>query len=131
MTDQPKVANKDLCIIRTRMGERISPEIAQLFDPIDPASLHQYVLPANCIVELHRHEFDEYWWFISGTPVVTLWTEESGTTEYDLGPGDLVACPRGVAHTLSADHEVIYHQFNSILRPGARSGHITDGVPEI
>jgi mannose-6-phosphate isomerase-like protein (cupin superfamily) len=118
------IDNTDVCIIHTRAGERIGDRLAALLDPVDPATLHEYVLPPQTPVELHRHDFDEYWWFTQGEPVVTLWTESSGARQYQLHPGDLVACLRGVAHTLHAEHTVVYHQFSSIRRPGAREGHL-------
>src|SRR6185437_582203 len=118
------IDNLDLCIVRTRAGERISATLAALLDPIDPATLHEYVLPAGASVELHRHDFDEYWWFTSGEPLITLWTEGAGKRHYQLHAGDLVACLRGVAHTLHADHPLVYHQFSSVTRPGARTGHL-------
>jgi mannose-6-phosphate isomerase-like protein (cupin superfamily) len=118
------IENLDLCIVHTRAGERISPMLAAELDPIDPATLHEYVLAAGTPVELHHHDFDEYWWFSSGEPLVTLWTERTGAQQYHLRPGDLVACVRGVAHTLWADHPLIYFQFSSVRRPGAREGHI-------
>ena len=95
-----------------------------MLDPVDPASFYEYVLPANTDVELHGHDYDEYWWFTSGTPVVTLWTEAAGEREYRLEPGDMVACLRGVANTLRADHELVYFQFSSVRRDGAREGHL-------
>ena len=109
----------------------MSPEIAQFLDPVEPATFHQYVLAACTAVQLHRHDYDEYWWFTRGTPIVTLWMEAGGLHEYQLQPGDLVACPRGVAHTLRADHELEYFQFSSIHRSGVREGHLTEGVPGI
>jgi mannose-6-phosphate isomerase-like protein (cupin superfamily) len=118
------IDNTDLCIVRTRAGQRISGTLAAALDPIDPATLHEYVLPAGTPVELHYHDFDEYWWFTSGEPVITLWTEAAGTREYRLQPGDLVACVRGIAHTLRADHPLIYYQFSSVKRAGAREGHL-------
>jgi len=114
----------DLCIVRVRAGGRVSPILAAELDPIDPATLHEYVLPAGTPVELHRHDFDEYWWFTSGEPLVTLWTERAGEHQYHLQGGDLVACLRGVAHTLHADHTLVYFQFSSVRRPGAREGHL-------
>lgn len=119
MIDDP-----DLCIIHTRAGERISATLATVLDPVDPATLHEYVLAAETPVELHRHDFDEYWWFTTGEPLVTLWTESAGTRQYQLHPGDLVACPRGIAHTLQADHPLVYYQFSSVRRPDAREGHL-------
>ena len=124
MTDKPVIDNLDLCIVHTRQGERISEALAAVLDPIDAATLHEYVLTAGTPVELHRHDYDEYWWFTSGTPIVTLWTEATGAQEYHLQAGDLVACVRGVAHTLRADHPLVYYQFTSVKRPGARMGHL-------
>ena len=118
------IDNPDMCIIHTRVGERIGDTLAALLDPVDPATLHEYVLAAQTPVELHRHDFDEYWWFTQGEPVVTLWTESGGARQYHLHPGDLVACLRGVAHTLHADHTLVYYQFSSARRPGAREGHL-------
>src|SRR5579862_216782 len=120
----PMIDDLDLCIVHTRAGARISAAMAAVLDPIDPATLHEYVLPAGTEVELHRHDFDEYWWFTSGEPVITLWTEAAGARQYHLHPGDLVACVRGVAHTLRADHPLTYYQFSSVRRPGAREGHL-------
>ena len=104
MMDKPVIDNPDLCIVHTRQGERISEALAAVLDPIDAATLHEYVLAAGTPVELHCHDYDEYWWFTSGTPIVTLWTENTGAREYHLQAGDLVACVRGVAHTLRANH---------------------------
>jgi mannose-6-phosphate isomerase-like protein (cupin superfamily) len=135
------IDNPDLCIVRlgkhepdpadkgrynsqsSAMAERIKPELAGELDPVDPATFHEYVLPAHVPVELHRHDFDEYWWFVKGSPVITLWTEKAGLREYRLQPGDMVACLRGVAHTLRSDETLVYHQFSSVRRPGAREGH--------
>ena len=121
---KPHLENLDLCIVHTRAGEHVDPRLAQLLDPVDPATFHEYVLPANTDVELHGHDYDEYWWFTSGSPVVTLWTEAAGAQEFQLEPGDMVACLRGVAHTLRADHALVYYQFSSVRANGAREGHI-------
>jgi mannose-6-phosphate isomerase-like protein (cupin superfamily) len=129
--NRPSLESTDHCIIHTHRGERVGTQLAALLDPVDAATFHEYRLPPNFCVELHRHEFDEYWWFTSGTPVVTLWTEENGIREYQLEPGDMVACLRGVAHSLRADHELVYFQFFSVLRPGTREGHLTEGVPQL
>ncbi len=124
VVEMPLVENLDLCIMHTQAGERISPTLAALLDPINPATLHEYVLRTGRDVELHCHDYDEYWWFTGGSPIVTLWTKATGAREYKLQPGDLVACVRGVAHTLRADHDLVYHQFSSVRRPGAREGHL-------
>jgi mannose-6-phosphate isomerase-like protein (cupin superfamily) len=124
MIQKPVVANPELCIVHTHRGDRISRKLAALLDPVDPSSFHQYVLAPGRVVELHGHDFDEYWWFTSGNPSVTLWTPATGAREYQCEPGDLVVLVRGMAHTLRADHPLVYHQFSSVPRPGARQGHI-------
>jgi quercetin dioxygenase-like cupin family protein len=127
----PNVEDPGLCIVRARSGERVPPALAERLDPVDPATFHEYVLPAGTPVELHRHDYDEYWWFTSGEPTVTLWTVRSGAKEYALQPGDMVACVRGVAHTLRAETDLVYFQFSSVKRPGAREGHLPVEEPEL
>lgn len=120
MVDTP-----DLCIIRLRAGERVSPELGALLDPVDMTSMHEYVLPAHTPVELHYHDMDEYWLFTEGHPLVTLRLPDGTQQAYALGPGDLAATLRGVEHTLHADHTLRYFQFTSVRRSDARSGHLT------
>ena len=118
------ITNPDLCIAKLRAGERVSEALAIHLDPVDMTSMHEYVLPANTFVELHYHDFDEYWLFTEGHPEITLRLPDGTTKVYTLGPGDLVATLHGVEHTLSADHTLRYFQFSSALRPDARTGHL-------
>ena len=122
---RPEVGDPSICIVHTGRGERMSQELAQLLNPVLPASFHQYRLPANANVELHFHDFDEYWWFTSGTPKVVLRSPSGVVKEFTLEPGDMVACVRGVEHTLWADHEVVYYQFSSVPVGGERRGHLS------
>ena len=119
-----RVTDPSLCVVRIRQGERIAGELAGLLNPVDPASFHEYRLAAGTPVELHYHDYDEYWWFTSGHPRVKLRSPGGVTHEVTLEPGDLVACVRGVEHTLSADHELVYFQFSSVLEGGEQSGHL-------
>jgi mannose-6-phosphate isomerase-like protein (cupin superfamily) len=114
-----------LCIVRLGHGERVSPELRALLNPVDPSSFHEYRLPANAQVELHYHDFDEYWLFTAGHPRVTLRTPSGVTRYFDLEPGDMVACVGGIEHTLWADHELVYVQYSSVLQGGERPGHLT------
>lgn len=119
------ISDPGLCIVRLGKGERVSPELRARLNPIDPGSFHEYRLTANAEVELHHHDFDEYWLFTIGHPRVTLRTPSGVTRRFDLEPGDMVACVRGVEHTLWADHELVYYQFSSVLLGGERPGHLT------
>src|SRR5262249_48670313 len=97
-------------------------------NPVDPGSFHQYRLPANSNVELHFHDVDEYWFFTQGYPTVTLRSPSGVTREYHLEPGDMVACVRGVEHTLWADHELVYLHYCSAMQGGDRPGPLTRGA---
>ena len=35
--------------------------LTELLNPVDPASFHEYRLPANAEVELHYHDCHKYW----------------------------------------------------------------------
>ncbi len=118
--DDPRI-----CIVRIRQGGRAAGALAEMLNPVDPATFHEYRLPANSDVELHYHDIDEYWWFTSGTPEVTLRSPSGRTEKVTLEPGDMVACVRGVEHTLQADHELIYFQYCSVREGDEREGHLT------
>lgn len=117
-------ADPSFCIVHLGRGERIGEVLAGLLKPVDLLTMHQYRLPANAQVELHYHDCDEYWLFTEGRPLVTLRSPVGVKGEYQLEPGDMVACARGVEHTLWADHELVYFQFISALEGGERPGHL-------
>jgi len=120
-----QVVDPSICLVHTGKGERIPEELARLLNPVDPATFHQYRLPANFHVELHYHDFDEYWWFTAGQPRITLRSPSGEVKEFILEPGDMIACVRGVEHTLWADHELVYYQFSSVRTGGERKGHLS------
>ena len=120
-----QIEDPSICVVRLRKGERIGGKLAGLLNPVDPASFHEFRLPPDTDVELHYHDVDEYWLFRSGHPTVTLRSPSGTTRQLKLGPGDMVACLRGVEHTLRADHELVYFQFSSVPQGGERSGHLT------
>ena len=117
--DDPRI-----CVVHTGEGESPAGALAEMLNPVDPSTFHILRLPANTDVELHCHDFDEYWWFISGTAKVTLRAPNGRVEVVDLVPGDMIACVRGIEHTLIADHELVYHQFSSIREGGEREGHL-------
>jgi mannose-6-phosphate isomerase-like protein (cupin superfamily) len=120
-----KIHDPGLCVVRLGKGERPSQDLRALLNPVDPGSFHQYRLPANSDVELHFHDFDEYWLFTAGHPTVTLRSPSGVTRQYQLEHGDMVACVRGIEHTLWADHELVYIQYSSVLQGSERPGHLT------
>lgn len=120
-----QIHDPGLCVVRLGQGERPSQELRAVLNPVDPGTFHEYRLPANSDVELHFHDFDEYWLFTAGHPTVTLRSPTGVTREYRLEPGDMVACVRGIEHTLWADHELVYIQYSSVLQGSERPGHLT------
>ena len=114
-----------ICIVRFSQGARICGQLADLLNPVDPATFHQYRLPARTPVELHFHDFDEYWWFVEGHPTVTLRGKDGRMVEEILEPPDMVACVRGFEHTLYADHDLVYYQFSSVRTGSEREGHLS------
>ncbi|MDP6124303.1 MAG: hypothetical protein QGH20_00935 [Candidatus Latescibacteria bacterium] len=120
-----QLADPGTCVVRLGTDERVSEQLSQALRPVDISTFHVLRLPANSDVELHFHDFDEYWLFIEGTPTITLRTPSGVTEKFDLGPGDMIACVRGIEHTLAADHELIYYQYSSTRHEGDRSGHLT------
>lgn len=124
------VHDPSLCVVHAAAGARVPTALAALLAPVDPATFHVYRLPPRTDVELHFHDYDEYWWFVEGTPRVTLRSPSGDRRQVDLGPGDLVACLRGIEHTLWADHELVYYQYSSVLSGSERPGHLTrDAAP--
>ncbi len=119
------ITDPAVCIVHTGTGERPSEVLAGLLRPVNPATFHIYRLEANRDVELHYHDFDEYWWFVEGRPRVTIRLPNGVKRDFHLGPLDLVACVRGVEHTLWADHEVVYMQYSSVRLETDRKGHLT------
>lgn len=120
-----RIEDPSLCVVHIGKGERITGLLGELLNPVNSESLHEYRLPANSEVELHYHDYDEYWLFTAGNPKVTLRSPSGVTKIVQLAPGDMVACVRGVEHTLWADHELVYFQFSSVLEGGERRGHLT------
>lgn len=120
-----EIEDPSICVVRLGRGERLSGALVRLLNPVDPSTFHVYRLPGNTEVALHYHDVDEYWSFISGRPEVTLRSPKGVVRSFLLEPGDMVACLRGIEHTLRADHELVYYQYSSVPSGGERRGHLS------
>ena len=114
----------DVCVIRLGKGERVSAELAEVLDEVNIASFHSFAVPPERPTELHYHDFDEYWLFTEGTTTVTLRLPDGTKKEYEIGPYDLIATPKGVDHGHIPKETVKGFEFVSKIRPGARQGHL-------
>jgi mannose-6-phosphate isomerase-like protein (cupin superfamily) len=117
--------NLDACVVRLGEGEKVTPELADMLDDVEIGSIHICTLPPDKPAGLHYHDFDEYWLFIEGETRVALRSEEGETKRYSIGPGDLVATPKGVEHGHAPVSLTRYIQFSSKILPGSRSGHLS------
>ncbi|MEK7396292.1 MAG: hypothetical protein AAB116_05100 [Candidatus Poribacteria bacterium] len=114
----------DMCVIRLGKGERISAELAEILDEVNIASIHSFAVPPDHPTELHYHDFDEYWLFTEGATVVTLRLADGTKKEYEIGPYDLIATPKGVEHGHVPSTTVKGFEFVSKIRQGSRQGHL-------
>jgi len=114
----------DACVVRLGQGERVSPELASKLGEIDVGSIHIFALPPDKPAGLHYHDFDEYWLFIEGNTTVSLRSEDGTTKQYQVGPEDLIATPKGVEHGHAPKTPTRYIQFSSKAGPGSRPGHL-------
>lgn len=71
-------------------------------------------------LEVHYHDFDEYWFIVSG--------HSEGETDgqvYQFGPGDLIATASGYEHGMPKVGELVTGvAFEPALRPDQRKGHL-------
>jgi len=114
----------DVCVIRLGKGERISEELAEVLDEVNISSIHAFEVPAERPTELHYHDYDEHWLFTEGATTLTLRLPDGTKKEYEIGPYDLVATPKGVEHGHIPKGTVKGLQFVSEIRQGARMGHL-------
>jgi quercetin dioxygenase-like cupin family protein len=105
-------------------GESLSPSVAGLLDPVDPASLHFWELKRAQSTELHYHDHDEHWLWSRGRTLLTLRMPDGRSASFEIGAGWIVYCVRGVEHGHQPSEDWACFECTSILRPGARTGHL-------
>lgn len=110
----------DLCVIRLAKGERISLKLAEILDEIDVTTIHFYEIPVERPTKLHHHEYDEYWLFTEGNTTVTLRSLDGIEKTYQIGPGDLIATPKGVWHGHVPSTKVKGIEFASVIPEGVQ-----------
>ena len=114
----------DKCVVRLNRHERISNELSAVLDPPDIAGIQWFRILPDRPTEMHYHDFDEYWLFTSGETVVTLRAEDGTVRKFEVSGGTLIVTPRGVEHGHTPRTEMEGYQWCSVLRPGARKGHL-------
>ena len=105
-------------------GESLAPDVARLLDPIDAGSLHYWQLARQRSTELHFHDHDEHWIWSRGRTLLTIRLPDGRAESFEIGPGWIVYCVRGVEHGHEPAEDWACYECTSVLREGARSGHL-------
>jgi quercetin dioxygenase-like cupin family protein len=105
-------------------GASLDPAIAALLDPIDPVSLHAWELKREQSTELHFHDHDEHWLWSRGRTLLTIRLPDGRAESFEIGAGWIVYCVRGVEHGHQPLEDWACFECVSVLRDGARTGHI-------
>ena len=111
-------------------GESLSPRVQAMLDPVTPASYHCWVLSKDAFPELHFHDHDEYWAWVRGRTRLRIRLPDGRTDEFEIGPGWLVYCVRGVEHAHRPLDDWSCFEWTGVLRPGARDGHLVRTLEE-
>lgn len=111
-------------VVNHGAGETLAPEVAAMLDPADPSTMHYWSLGRETYPELHHHEHDEYWLWTRGATRLTLRLPDGRTDSLVIGPGWVVYCVRGVEHTHAPLEEWACYEYVSVLREGAKTGHL-------
>jgi mannose-6-phosphate isomerase-like protein (cupin superfamily) len=112
-------------LVHHAAGETLAPQVGKMLDPIDTDSICCFFLPKDRSTELHYHDFDEYWAWVHGRTVVTIRLPDGRSGQFEIGPGWVVYCVRGVEHAHQPLGDWGCFQWTSIRRAGAREGHLT------
>ena len=134
MSDWPKLVSlaPDDCaglgprmfVVNHAAGEKLAPEVRRLLDPIDPGSFHYWMLAKDKSTELHYHDHDEYWAWTQGRTLLTIRLPDGRGDQFEIAPGWIVYCVRGVEHGHQPLDDWGCFEWCSARRDAARSGHL-------
>ena len=130
--EKPLCLTADLCrgfepgmfVVNHRAGEKPAPEVLDLLDPVAAGSYHFWALSAEKATELHYHDNDEYWAWAKGRSRLTIRLPDGRSEDFEIGPGWLVYCVRGVEHGHQPLEDWACFEWTSVPREGARPGHL-------
>jgi mannose-6-phosphate isomerase-like protein (cupin superfamily) len=118
----------DMFVVNHAAGEKLCEKLQRLADPIDHTTLHCWMLSKDTFPELHYHDHDEYWAWVKGKSIVTIRLPDGRSGQFEVSPGWIVHCIRGVEHTHRPHEDWGCYEWTSVLRPGAREGHLVRQV---
>ena len=106
-------------------GEKLAPEIQKLLDPIRTDSSHCWMLTKDQATSLHYHDHDEYWAWVKGRSMLTIRLPDGRSDDFEIGPGWIVYCVRGVEHGHTPLEDWECFEWVGESRPDIRKGHLT------
>ena len=105
-------------------GEKLDQRILDWLDPINKESVHCWYVGKENSTALHYHFFDEYWLWNKGSTELTIRLPDGRADTFEIGPGWIVYCVRGVEHCHKPLEDWGCFEFVSIADKEARNGHL-------
>ena len=104
--------------------EKLDRSVAALLDPVDTGSIHFWSLPKEQFPKIHYHDLDEYWQWTRGRTKLTVRLPDGRSDTFEIGPGWICYCVRGVEHTHQPLEDWECYEFHGIRRPGVNGKHL-------
>jgi mannose-6-phosphate isomerase-like protein (cupin superfamily) len=107
-------------------GEKLADTVARMLDPVDTATFHAWNLAKTKFPELHYHGYDEYWLWTKGRSMLQVRLPDGRSNAFEIGPGWIVYCVRGVEHSHAPIEDWSCFECISMVREGVQKGkHLT------
>ena len=131
MEKTKQITAEDCAGLRPRMfvvnhaaGERLNDAVRQWLVPIDNGSVRYWNLKKDNETALHYHDFDEYWLWSHGRTELTIRLPNGDSDTFDIGPGWVVYCVRGVEHGHVPCEDWGCYEFVGVKAPDIGSDHL-------
>lgn len=111
-------------VVNAGAGERLPEAVRAWLDPMNSGSLHAWNLPKDKATTLHYHDHDEYWLWTKGRTMLTIRLPDGRRDTFEIGPGWVVYCVRGVEHGHQPLEDWGCYECTGIIRPDERKGHL-------
>ena len=111
-------------VVNHAAGEKLPESVRRLLDPIQTGSFHCWLLPREKATKLHYHDADEYWAWVKGRSLLTIRLPDGRQDQFEIGPGWIVYCVRGVEHGHVPLEDWGCFEWSGTVRPMARKGHL-------
>ena len=105
-------------------GETLAPRIQKMLDPVRTDTFHCWVAAKSMATSLHYHDHDEYWAWAKGKTRLEIRLPDGRSDRFEIGPGWLVYCVRGVEHGHTPLEDWSCFEWVGTAREGIRSGHL-------